>query len=90
MSARLPAAAASLRAAAFDTYYSYFGTWELDEATGVVTHHVKSSLIPAETGLSYTQTVTLDGGLLTFTVRDVHHGRETIRRKVWQRIVDAT
>ncbi len=86
---RLPDRTARSRAAAFDTYYAYFGTWELDEATGVVTHHVKSSLIPAETGLSYAQTVTLEGGRLTFTVRDVKRGTETIRRKVWQRIADA-
>jgi hypothetical protein len=85
---RLPDPDARMRAAAFDTYYSYFGTWDLDEANAVVTHHVKSSLIPAETGLSYAQTVTLEDGRLTFTVRDVNHGKETIRRKVWQRIGD--
>jgi hypothetical protein len=89
-SSPLPEPTARVRAAAFDTYYSYFGTWELDEATGAVTHHVKSSLIPAETGLTYTQTVTLEDGRLTFTVLDVSHGKETIRRKVWQRIADAT
>jgi hypothetical protein len=85
---RLPDHEARTRAAAFDTYYSYFGTWELDEGTGVVTHHVKSSLIPAENGLRYAQTVTLEGGRLTFTVRDIKHGKEIIRRKVWQRIAE--
>jgi hypothetical protein len=74
------------KAAAYDTYYSYFGTWDLDEMTGVVTHYVKSSLIPAETGLSYAQNVTLEGGRLTFTVRNRTHGKETVRRKVWERI----
>ena len=87
---RSPAAAIGAlsprKAAAFDTYYSYYGTWDLDAATGVVTHHVKSSLIPAETGLSYAQNVTLEGGRLTFTLRDKDHGEETIRRKVWERI----
>jgi Lipocalin-like domain len=42
-----------LKAAAFDTYYAYFGTWDLDEVASAVTHHVKSSLIPAESGLNY-------------------------------------
>ncbi|MGA2191243.1 MAG: lipocalin-like domain-containing protein [Steroidobacteraceae bacterium] len=74
------------KAAAFDTYYSYYGTWDFDEVTGVVTHHVKSSLIPAETGLSYAQNVTLEGARLTFTTRDRTHGKEIIRRKVWERI----
>ena len=74
------------KAAAFDTYYSYYGTWDLDKVTGVVMHHVKSSLIPAETGLSYAQNVSLKGSRLTFTVGDRSHGKETVRRKVWERI----
>jgi hypothetical protein len=74
------------KAAAFDTYYSYYGTWDLDEQAGVVTHHVKSSLISAETGISYAQNVALQGRRLTFTVRDRSHGKETVRRKVWERI----
>ena len=80
---------AALKADAFDTYYSYFGTWDYDAATSVVTHHVKSSLIPAETGLDYGQTITLEGGQLIFTVRSGSPGAETIRRKVWVRLPKA-
>jgi hypothetical protein len=76
---------AELKAAAFDTYYAYFGTWEFDEATSVVTHHVVSALIPAETGLSYPQKVTLDKGRLVFTNRSGKKGEETVRRKIWER-----
>ena len=87
---RLPTVAvpqdAPLKAAAFDSYYAYFGTWDFDAATSVVTHHVKASLIPAETGMDYTQTVTLEGGHLIHTVRSGIKGKETVRRKVWQRI----
>lgn len=90
---RLPFTAAaqdaSLKAAAFDTYYAYFGTWDLDEATSVVTHHVRSSLIPAESGVDYAQTVTLENGRLIFTTRSGDEGKETIRRKVWERVADA-
>ncbi|HWX26393.1 MAG TPA: lipocalin-like domain-containing protein [Steroidobacteraceae bacterium] len=50
---------AQLKAAVLDTYYAYYGTWEYDEATSKVTHHVESSLIPGEAGLSHSQTVTL-------------------------------
>jgi hypothetical protein len=71
---------------AFDTYYAYFGSWIYDEAASVVTHHVESSLIAAETGLSYAQRVTLEEGRLIFTVRDRKNGQETVRRKVWERI----
>jgi len=77
---------AALKAEAFDTYYSYYGTWDYDAATSVVTHHVKSSVISAETGLDYAQTVTLEGGRLIFTVRSGSQGTETVRRKVWERL----
>jgi hypothetical protein len=76
----------SLKAAAFDTYYTYFGTWDFDEATSAVTHHVKSSLIPAESGLNYAQMATIENGRLIFTVRTGSKGEETVRRKVWERI----
>jgi hypothetical protein len=76
---------AQLKAAAFDTYYTYFGTWNLDEESSMVTHHVISSLVPAETGLSYAQTVTLESGHLVFTNRSGNKGQETIRRKIWER-----
>jgi Lipocalin-like domain len=80
---------APLKAAAFDTYYAYFGTWDLDEPASVVTHHVKSSLIPAETGVNYAQAITLESGRLVFTTRSGDKGREIIRRKVWERMADA-
>jgi hypothetical protein len=87
---RLPSRATpqdlQLKAAAFDTYYTYFGTWDLDEANSMVTHHVKSSLIPAETGLNYAQKATLEGGRLIFTVRSGGKGQETVRRKIWERV----
>jgi hypothetical protein len=77
-----------LKAAAFDTYYTYFGTWDFDEATSVVTHHVKSSVIPAESGLNYAQKATLESGRLIFTVRSGSKGQETVRRKIWERLRD--
>jgi hypothetical protein len=75
-----------LKAAAFDTYYTYSGTWDFDEGTSVVTHHVKASLIPAETGLNYAQNATFESGRLIFTVRIGGKGEETVRRKIWERV----
>ncbi len=87
---RLPPAAgaqdAALKAAAFDTYYAYFGRWDFDEAKSVVTHHVESSLIPAETGLDYAQKVTLDNGRLIFTGHGGAPGKQTTRIKIWERV----
>jgi hypothetical protein len=74
------------KAAAFDTYYAYFGTWEYDAATSLVTHHVETSLMPIEDGLSYTQEVALEGDRLVFTVRETSGGKSLIHRKVWKRI----
>jgi hypothetical protein len=90
-SSRLPSDAAQdaqLKAAAFDGYYAYFGTWEFYRGKSVVTHHLKSSLIPAETGLDYAQKVTLEGGRLVFTVHSGAQGQETTRTKVWERVSD--
>ena len=77
---------AQLKAAVFDTYYAYFGTWEFNEATSTVTHHINSSLISGETGISYSQKVTLEGGHLIFTARREVLGVVTVGKKVWQRI----
>jgi hypothetical protein len=77
---------ALLKAAAFDTYYAYHGTWTYDQAASVVTHHVEASLIPAEAGLNYAQTVTMETGHLIFTGRDDGNGEVIVRRKVWERI----
>jgi hypothetical protein len=77
---------APLKAAAFDTYYAYFGTWDLDEASSVVTHHVESSLIPAESGLRYAQKAAIEGNRLIFTVCTATRGEQTVRRKIWERV----
>jgi hypothetical protein len=79
----------ALKAAAFDTYYAYFGTWDFDEAHAVVTHHVASALLPAEAGQSYAQQIALDNGRLIFTTHTGPKGAETVRRKIWERAADS-
>ncbi|MBS0580616.1 MAG: lipocalin-like domain-containing protein [Proteobacteria bacterium] len=74
---------AQLKASVFDTYYAYFGTWRYDEATSSVIHDVKSSLLPGESGRSYSQTVSLASGNLVFS-RHAMNG--TIQEKVWGRL----
>jgi hypothetical protein len=81
---------ARLKAAAFDSYYAYYGTWSLDEATSVVVHQVQVSLIPAENGAHYAQTASIDGkGRLILASTDTIKGAPVVRTKVWQRIVDS-
>lgn len=76
-----------LKAQAVDSYYSYYGTWDYDAASSVVTHHVKASVIPAEAGLNYAQSVTLEEGRLVMTVSSGSPGAQTVRKKVWQRLI---
>lgn len=51
-----------------------------------MTHHVRVSLIPAETGATYVQQVTVEGDELTMTTRERRAGAEMTRRKIWRRI----
>jgi hypothetical protein len=81
---------AQLEAAVLDSYYAYAATWDYDETAATVTHHIKTSLIPGEDGMNYSQTVTLDGGKLIFTVQRATPDGATVQRKVWKRISSPT
>ena len=75
-----------MKVSAFDSYYAYDGTWEFNAATSEIAHHVASSLLAAESGVTYTQKVSLEGGHLVFTNRSGAPGRETVRLKIWERV----
>lgn len=51
---------------AFTGYYAYFGTWQIDERAGAVTHHVQSSLRPDEIGRNYVRPYQFSGDQLQF------------------------
>jgi hypothetical protein len=80
---------AKLAAAAFDTYYAYFGTWDYNPDTSVITHHLTSSLLPYETGLEYRREVTIDGANLKLTARSQEGSEERKRTLSWTRISDS-
>jgi len=73
-------------AAVLDTYMAYFGTWRFDPPTSTVVHHIDSSLIPEESGMSYSQVVSFEGALLVFTNRSDSAGAVVIRKKFWERM----
>jgi hypothetical protein len=79
---------AKLAAVAFDTYYAYFGTWDYNADTSVITHHLNSSLLPYETGLEYRREVTFDGVHLKLIARSQETGEERHRTLVWMRVSD--
>jgi hypothetical protein len=77
---------AKLAAQAFDSYYAYFGSWEFDAVKSVITHHLRASLLPYETGVDYLREVTFDGGQLKLTVRSQQNGENRVRTLVWARV----
>lgn len=81
----LTAEDAMVAAAAFNTYYAYFGTWDYDADTSVITHHLSSSLLPYEIGLEYRREATFDGVRLKLIARSQVGGEERQRTLVWTR-----
>jgi hypothetical protein len=80
---------AQLSAAAFNSYYAYFGKWDFDERTATVTHHLESSLLPWETGVTLHRQASLDGERLTLVARYSRHGVDYVRTLVWQRLASS-
>jgi hypothetical protein len=76
---------AKLAAAAFNTYYAYFGSWEFDAASSAITHHLKASLLPYETGVDYRRSVSINGGRLELTVSNQVNGETRLRTLTWER-----
>src|SRR3974390_1294795 len=80
------AAPADQKTKAIDGYYAYFGTWTVDATKSTVTHHIETSLYPAERGENGTRHLTLDGDRLTLTAKAHEMGEDHERKLVWQRI----
>jgi hypothetical protein len=60
-------------------YDSYFGTFDVNDADGTVTHHVEGSLFPEDLGKDFKRLFTIDGDALTlkFTSRSAEGGEIT-------------
>jgi hypothetical protein len=80
---------AMLAAQAFNTYYAYFGSWEFDAVESAITHHLRASLLPYETGVEYRPEVTFDGIHLKLIVRSQQNGETRQRTLVWARVSDS-
>jgi Lipocalin-like domain len=63
------AMATAERLAYLQSYYAYFGRFEVDEARSEVRHWVATSLDPTESGVTYTQRMRLAHGRLTLTTQ---------------------
>ena len=65
-----------------DTYYAYFGRFEVDMAARVVTHRVRASLRPNEIGISYRRQFLIEGDRLTLASLPERHGGETLMSRL--------
>jgi hypothetical protein len=63
--------------AAYIGYIAYFGTYEVDEAKGVVRHRVEGALNPTWVGGEQVRKMRFDGDLLVLQA-DVQKGAQTI------------
>jgi hypothetical protein len=56
---------------AYQGYYAYFGTYEVNEKEGFVIHHIKGSMLPIEVGIDYKRTFKISGDRITLTTPPV-------------------
>ncbi|MCX6603233.1 MAG: lipocalin-like domain-containing protein [Acidobacteria bacterium] len=65
---------------AVDGFASYFGTFDVDESTKTVTHHVQGCLVPTWVGTDLKRTYQFTANRLTLTATTT-----SVRELVWER-----
>lgn len=65
-----------------DSYYAYFGLFEVDDAAHVVTHRIRGSLRPNELGANYRRQFSIDGDRLTLASPPEPHGGEVLSSRL--------
>lgn len=76
---------------ALSGYYAYWGTYEIDETTWTVKHHVVGSLNPGEVGTAYTRFAMIEGDRLVITTTVYkRRGRDCQNRITFKRASRAT
>ena len=86
------AATTEERAAAFDSYVAYYGTYTVDSKAGTVTHHLEGSLIPGREGINNVRwfEFPVDDRLVLIPIEDGKGGvlsrKEATYKLLWERI----
>jgi hypothetical protein len=76
---------------AFATYVAYFGRFELNEAEGVILHHVEGSAFPNWVGNVQRRNISLEGDRLTLSTQPMMIGDRTRTSVlVWRRSARAS
>ncbi len=80
------------KAAAFDSYVAYYGTYTVDAKAGTVTHHLEGSLIPGREGINNVRWCEFRGDdrLLLIPIEDGKGGvlarKDATYKLLWERI----
>lgn len=85
-------ATAEQKAAAYDSYLAYYGTYTVDVKAGTVTHHLEDRLQPGGRGAEYVRYFELQGSdrIALMPVEDGKGGtiprKEATYKLTWERI----
>lgn len=73
--------------AALRAYEAYFGTYDIDESTGEVIHHVEGSLLPNWTGSDQRRYYKFDGDKLILSSGEVPYNGMTVKGLItWKKM----
>ena len=89
-SAKSMKATSDEKAAAFDSYSAYYGTYTIDAAAATVTHHLEGSLTPNDVGLIWVRYFRLSGDRISLIPVE-NNGKpqskdQPIRSLTWERV----
>ena len=71
---------------AFEGYIAYYGTYEVDESKGQVTHHVQSALFPNWIGDIQTRNFEFEGKKLRLNTQPIKGSRADLTNtQLWER-----
>jgi hypothetical protein len=72
---------------AFEGFFSYYGTYEVNEEKGTVVHRIKASLFPNMVGTDLERFFKLSGNRLSLSTPPVkERGTELTKVMIWERV----
>ncbi len=80
------------KAAAYDTYGAYWGTYTVDQKAGTVRHHIEGSLTPGDIGNINVRYFEFQGNRIIYYVAEDGKGglyarkEDATRRLIWERV----
>jgi len=73
--------------AAFESYRGYYGTWEIDEKKGTVTHHIAAGSLPNWAGTDFVRNYEFSGNRLTLkTTPQLMDGKTVTIYLIWEKL----